>query len=195
MIGVAGFLVTALIIIALFPKHGKFKYEYQQGRPWQHEDLVTPFDFPIMKSKKEINDEIARIKLNTKQFFRNDTNQIRFCRNVLVANIERELVILAKSDQATKTIKDIIANETLEKAYIASISQMGNALIDSLYKVGIIQDNDYIRGRKPDYIIHLSTGDNSYKDQFLGDFYTLPTAVEKINAYCQTIEQTEGQIL
>jgi putative nucleotidyltransferase with HDIG domain len=195
IIGIAGFVVSALIIILLFPKHGKFKYEYQQGRPWQHEDLITPFDFPIIKSKKEINDEIAAIKINTKQFFKNDTNQIRYCRNVLVSNIERELLILAKSDQVSKTIKDIISNETLEKAYIASISQMGNALIDSLYKVGIIQDNDYIRGRRKDYVIHLSTTDNSYKDQFLGDFYTLPTAVNKINEYCAHIERTEGQIL
>jgi putative nucleotidyltransferase with HDIG domain len=195
IIGIAGFVVSALIIILLFPKHGKFKYEYQQGRPWQHEDLITPFDFPIIKSKKEINDEITAIKINTKQFFKNDTNQIRYCRNVLVSNIERELLILAKSDQVSKTIKDIISNETLEKAYIASISQMGNALIDSLYKVGIIQDNDYIRGRRKDYVIHLSTTDNSYKDQFLGDFYTLPTAVNKINEYCAHIERTEGQIL
>jgi len=49
IISIVGFIASAFIIVLLFPKQGKFKYEYQQGRPWQHEDLVTPFDFPIIK--------------------------------------------------------------------------------------------------------------------------------------------------
>ena len=41
------------LIVFIFPKDGKFKYEFQKGKPWQHVDLIAPFDFPIYKSAEE----------------------------------------------------------------------------------------------------------------------------------------------
>jgi putative nucleotidyltransferase with HDIG domain len=42
----------------MFPSKGKFKYEYQKGAPWQHDDLIAPFDFAIYKTDLEL--KIAR---------------------------------------------------------------------------------------------------------------------------------------
>jgi len=41
------FTIGGVIIIFLFPWQGKFRYEYQKGKPWQHEEYFAPFDFPI----------------------------------------------------------------------------------------------------------------------------------------------------
>jgi len=194
-ISIIGFIVTAIIIVLLFPKHGKFKYEYQQGRPWQHDDLITPFDFPIIKSAKEYNDEVASIKRGSKQFFKNDTTQIRFSKTGLSASIERELMSLSKTNSINTTIKNIIANDELKKAYIASITLKGNAIIDSIYVKGIIQDSEFTRTKRADYIIHLSTTENAYEDKFLGDFYTLTNVVDKIKFYCSSLDETEKEIL
>jgi putative nucleotidyltransferase with HDIG domain len=195
IISIAGFIFTAIVIILLFPKQGKFKYEYQQGRPWQHEDLVTPFDFPIMKSKKEVSDEIGQVKRNTKQFFKNDSSRIKFSKNVLLTNIERELRNLYKSDKLNKIIIAIEFNETLEKAYIDDIREKGNECMDSLYKQGIIEENEKIRSKSKDYIVYLSEDENAYHEEFMGNFLTLPMAVDAIDAYCKDMDPTEGQIL
>ncbi len=53
-------LVIALAItVFFFPKQGKFKYTYSVGTAWTYETLVSPIDFPILKTQQEINAEIA----------------------------------------------------------------------------------------------------------------------------------------
>lgn len=39
------------------PRMAKFKYEYQKLRPWQHETLYAPFDFPLYKSDEQLAEE------------------------------------------------------------------------------------------------------------------------------------------
>ena len=41
----------------LFPKSGKFKYNFEKGKPWQSENLYAPFDFAIKKTENEISKE------------------------------------------------------------------------------------------------------------------------------------------
>lgn len=67
------FILSAFLIIYFFPKSGKFKYSFENGRPWQSENLYAPFDFAIKKSSDEINSEIEDVKLNTPLFFEIDT--------------------------------------------------------------------------------------------------------------------------
>ena len=54
---VSAFILTILIIIALMPRNVKFKYEYQKMRPWPHESLYAPFNFPIYKSDEAVKKE------------------------------------------------------------------------------------------------------------------------------------------
>ncbi|MDX9697734.1 MAG: HDIG domain-containing protein [Bacteroidales bacterium] len=51
------FAASVAIIVVLFPREGKFKYEFQKGKPWLHETLMAPFDFPIYKTDKQIQNE------------------------------------------------------------------------------------------------------------------------------------------
>ncbi|MCD6354218.1 MAG: HDIG domain-containing protein [Prolixibacteraceae bacterium] len=67
------FLVTAALLFLILPGEPKFKYEYQKGFPWRHENLVAPFDFAILKTAKEIEDERnERIKMVV-PYFKMDT--------------------------------------------------------------------------------------------------------------------------
>ncbi len=45
------FLISFLIVAFLFPGEGNFRYEFQKGQPWLHENLVAPFDFAIYPDK------------------------------------------------------------------------------------------------------------------------------------------------
>jgi len=51
------FLSSLVIVVYLSPREAKFKYEYQKSKPWQHQDLLAPFDFSIQKSAEDISAE------------------------------------------------------------------------------------------------------------------------------------------
>ena len=70
------FLITLVILLALFPREGKFKYEFQRGRPWQHDDLIAPFDFAILKQKSELQKERRTALAEAYLFFRVDEDKI-----------------------------------------------------------------------------------------------------------------------
>ena len=48
------FVFSCVVIIYFFPKSGKFKYNFENGRPWQSDNLYAPFDFAIKKTNKEL---------------------------------------------------------------------------------------------------------------------------------------------
>ena len=52
------FLILAASMLAVYPKEGKFQYNYRKGQPWMYETLVSPFDFPILKTDDEMREEM-----------------------------------------------------------------------------------------------------------------------------------------
>ena len=70
------FLSTAFAIVYFFPKGGKFRYDFSQGKPWQYDNLYAPFDFAIEKSEKEVSDEITQITSSSKQYFLFDNTKV-----------------------------------------------------------------------------------------------------------------------
>ena len=71
------FLITAVLLFLILPGEPKFKYEYQKGFPWSHENLVAPFDFPILKTDVEIEQEIAEQNQNVIPYFSYDTVKVK----------------------------------------------------------------------------------------------------------------------
>ncbi|MCF8284715.1 MAG: HDIG domain-containing protein [Sphingobacteriales bacterium] len=62
------FLCVCVIVFSL-PKGRKFKYEFDKGKPWMHEQLIAPFDFAIEKSKQEIETEKREITSQLPAFY------------------------------------------------------------------------------------------------------------------------------
>ncbi|MGO3237601.1 MAG: HD family phosphohydrolase [Psychroflexus halocasei] len=58
------FLISVFLIVYFFPIQGKFKYEIIKNKPWQYENLYSPFDFAILKSDQELKSEKEQIKDN-----------------------------------------------------------------------------------------------------------------------------------
>lgn len=65
------------IVVSFYPREGKFKYEYQKGKPWMHEVLIAPWDFPIYKSETELNRERDSILQTFVPYFNFDTTVAR----------------------------------------------------------------------------------------------------------------------
>ena len=68
------FLVTAVLLFLVLPGEPKFKYEYQKGFPWRHDNLVAPFDFAILKTTQEIEDEKVELTKAIVPYFKCDTS-------------------------------------------------------------------------------------------------------------------------
>lgn len=68
-------LVTAMIIVLAFPNKSGFKYEFALGGQWKHENLVSPIDFPILKTEKELSEDKNQI-INSKQLYYKKDNKV-----------------------------------------------------------------------------------------------------------------------
>jgi putative nucleotidyltransferase with HDIG domain len=71
------FGISTVLLFFILPGEPKFKYEYQKGFPWQHENLVAPFDFAILKSDAEIASEKAEIMKSVVPYFLFDTTLLK----------------------------------------------------------------------------------------------------------------------
>ncbi len=80
---VFAFLVTAVMLFMILPGEPKFKYEYQKGFPWRHENLVAPFDFAILKSTNELEIEKTENTNSIIPYFKCDTSVFRINSNKL----------------------------------------------------------------------------------------------------------------
>jgi hypothetical protein len=70
------FVMTAVLLYLAMPGDLKFKYEYQKGFPWKHENLVAPFDFAILKTDEEINREKEEQLQSVVPYFSFDTTLV-----------------------------------------------------------------------------------------------------------------------
>ncbi|GAB1359027.1 hypothetical protein MASR1M31_08060 [Porphyromonadaceae bacterium] len=90
------FLVVAVVIL-LFPKGGKFKYQFSEGKPWRYELLTASFDFPIYKSNDLLEKE--RDSVMTNYFKLNgEVAEGADCQTEGGLRIDPSLQILARDD-------------------------------------------------------------------------------------------------
>lgn len=66
---VLAFVLALAIVVLLMPRNVKFKYEYQKMRPWPHETLYAPFNFPIYKSDEVVRKEREEALKNIEPIF------------------------------------------------------------------------------------------------------------------------------
>ena len=54
------FIVLFVILVLILPTSPKFGYEYKRGSEWDYETLYAQFDFPILKTEEQIQEERSR---------------------------------------------------------------------------------------------------------------------------------------
>src|SRR6185437_12849435 len=48
---------SVCLIVFTLPKQAKFSYDVEKGRVWNQKDLVSPYNFAILKTQQEIEDD------------------------------------------------------------------------------------------------------------------------------------------
>ncbi|MBD1435056.1 HDIG domain-containing protein [Sphingobacterium sp. DN00404] len=122
-------IILAIILICIFlPKQPRFRYEFEKGKVWNHENLVSPYNFAILKTQEELNKDREQI-LKTVQPIYN-----------LNSSVSKEQIDQFNTDIAEKwqiANMDSISNQDKE-----TYQSVGNALLSYVYNRGIISLNN-----------------------------------------------------
>jgi putative nucleotidyltransferase with HDIG domain len=46
-----------ILLVFIMPRSPKFNYDYRKGSPWMHETIVAQFDFPVLKTDAQLQEE------------------------------------------------------------------------------------------------------------------------------------------
>ena len=148
-------LITSGVVVYLLPRGGSFQYEIQAGKPWQYETLLAPYDFPIQKSKEELENE----------------------KKVLVESVPRYFSL--NENVATSVLEsfDQYVLELPSSIEVSGFLVNWRTSLEALYSVGITSNS---RGQLINERIALVNGTRQ-TSVGLDDLYTVDEAKQVLN--------------
>jgi len=70
-------MMAIALVSWMSPKDSIFKYEFQVGSPWNHNDLFAPFDFAILKTKDQLEKEKKKVLDGFEPYFQFDNEAVK----------------------------------------------------------------------------------------------------------------------
>jgi uncharacterized domain HDIG len=110
------FLLLALVILYLYPNKKGFNFQFEVGKPWEHESLIATFDLPIYKSKKQLDEERGRLLQDFTPYYLMDS---------LVAKTQIEM-LAAEMEESSSNVKNYVKRK-----------------FTTIYETGIIASDEY----------------------------------------------------
>lgn len=141
------FAIAAAIIVFFLPRSAKFNYEYAKGKPWKYETLFAQFDFPILKTAEQLDQERYFASYNSIPYY-------RFSEQTVHANLNRA--------------------ETLE---LGGLRSEVLETIQNIYSRGVVADDAFLAsdGQEQTDVIYIQRGKHAKKCPS-GEVYTLSEA-------------------
>jgi len=175
------FLLTLAVIVYVFPRQAKFKYEFTKGKPWMHETIIAPFDFSILKSADEIKSEKEIIHSEHTPIFDYNADIFQLKAEEYINQFEEKWV---KDKNAKKDDKFTFFNIFKQKKIDNSTRKYNLAIfgydkLQAIYDKGIIQlqgDFEY----KKELNVLLKKGSVAEKVQ-LDHLHSITSAANEIN--------------
>jgi putative nucleotidyltransferase with HDIG domain len=161
-------IAAVIIIVFLLPKDVSFKYEYELGKPWLHEELSAPFDFGINKSNEELSSERAKVLEHVKSYF-------KFKEDVKDSKIKS---FLKDADTKWSLIKHS-NNPLIDSIDKAKQLDIGAAVLGAVYDKGIIFLNEEFE-KKPTSTIIMVLKDKDAEEKEISQLFTQQSAFKYI---------------
>jgi len=130
------YVITIACIVFFFPRGGKFKYEFQKGKPWQYENLYAPFDFSIKKTADEIAEERNTIESDQVDYYQYDE----------VAASEAYQIFADK-------FPVVFSTEKFSNRSRRILESVGKDFLDTIYSYGILKKADELISKNSLYLI------------------------------------------
>jgi putative nucleotidyltransferase with HDIG domain len=187
------FLLATILIVWMFPNKASFKFEFQKGKPWLHETLIAPYDFPVYKSSEQLVDEQDQLRNNLKLTFVLDESVYDIKAEEFISNFEQKW---ATDKKVTKDARFTFFNlnkKKNKKTKKEKLANYGLKVLQNIYATGIIQMVDDIEFKDSDYEI-IVMKQNVGEVLRLGDLFTIESASKK--AYdLKNISEEESNFL
>jgi len=187
IVKILALVVSITLIVYMYPREAKFKYEFFKGKPWMHEDLIAEYNFPIYKSESALTKERDSILREYKPFFRYDTT-IRIAQENRFINVfesywneylnEQYNILdgLTGRNRAERRLMD------LHDEYL----QFGTSLLNFIYTKGIVEVTDILEQvDNPNLTIVVVKGN-------LAQDYSYSEVFTQKNAYEYVLQQVAG---
>ena len=171
---VLGFILALAIVVVLMPRNVKFKYEYQKMRPWPHETLYAPFNFPIYKTDEQVQKERMEALRAVEPIFNFDQLGTENGRDKLLKDFE---------NQWNDTIGD--------KSYYENLIL---TIYDKIENNGIVAKSDKTSNIKPEETVVVVRNKVMTKCHY-GDLNSMASASEIIRTMLANIEDYNAMML
>ncbi|HEY8927807.1 MAG TPA: HDIG domain-containing metalloprotein [Mucilaginibacter sp.] len=155
-------LASVCVIVFTLPKQAKFSYDIEKGRIWNQKDLVSPYNFAILKTQQEIESDQKTALASITPIYQLDDGLV-----------EHELEGF-KNDLEIKWHNAGIADN--KKAHYATT---GYDLLKSVYDKGVLTLNPKYQQNAENYKITV-LDNNIATDKNTSDVYTRARALD----YC-----------
>lgn len=161
------FVLALVIVVSLMPRNVKFKYEYQKMRPWPHESLYAPFNFPIYKSDETVRQEREEALSNVEPIFVYDALGTEDGREKLLKDFDSQWV-------------DTVGDKDYYENLILNI-------YDYIENNGIVAKNDRTNNFKGDEMVVVVRNKVQTKCAY-DDLHTMATASAYIQSQLRDID-------
>lgn len=167
-----GMVVITILLICLFlPKQPRFSYDYQKGKPWNHENLVAPYNFAILKTQDELDRDRQQILKTVPPIYN---------ANDIVAKEQIDQFEHDINEKWRAAQLDTIPGESIE-----DYKTLGLNILNHLYQRGIITINSryQAKGEQHSNDAHseynfILVRDNIAQQKNTADCYTIESAYE-----------------
>jgi cyclic-di-AMP phosphodiesterase PgpH len=158
-------VASICVIVFTLPKQAKFRYEYDRGRIWIQKDFLSPYNFAILKTQQEIeNDQQAALRSVT-PIYQLDTD------------VGPQQIEGYKNDFEIKW-HNAGLNEKQKQDYLRT----GENLLIEIYKKGLLSLNPKYQQSQQNYPITM-LNKNIAADKNTIDLFTK----EKALTYCEQV--------
>jgi putative nucleotidyltransferase with HDIG domain len=142
-------VACTFLVVYLFPKGAKFKYEFQKGKPWQYASLYAPFDFSILKSSTELEAEKQSILDAQFPYYRADSEVYEAVKNSYASQFSNFFSLPASSEEYQK------------------LYDFGLLLLEQTYLKGVLPPGFDQKGGERVFLIKGNIESTVDRDQFV----------------------------
>jgi len=164
------------------PRQGKFKYEFQKGKPWMHLDLIAPFDFPIYKTEAELFEERNSILKDFKPFFNLDATVASTSLTQFNADFDQEWNLFKSKLNGLEQREPKKYTRVLSKLSSVRFKYESKIKDDIrfIYEKGVVDPSDLLTiSSQPSLSVTLLVNSKAV-DTEIGEVFTLPKAISYI---------------
>ena len=157
------FILAMVLVYWQMPKVGKFRYEFQLYKPWQHESLYAPFDFPIYKDAEMLKVEGDEALKSVKPVFQYDLDVTKQARNELETAFDQQWH--GHGGMSAETNKAAMME-----------------LFDNIEIKGVVAHDKALDGLEPNTMVSLVKNKTASSVTF-GSLYTMSTARDAVEQW------------